>query len=31
MRKGAIVAHGAHEELLKTSEPYRRIFARFDD
>jgi ATP-binding cassette subfamily B protein len=31
IRNGRIAAQGTHEELLKTSEPYRRIFARFDD
>ncbi len=27
---GQIVASGTHEELLRMSEPYRRIFARYD-
>lgn len=28
--KGKIVASGTHEDLLRTSPPYRRIFARYD-
>jgi ATP-binding cassette subfamily B protein len=28
MRRGRVAAIGAHEELMRTSEPYRRIFAR---
>lgn len=28
--KGKLVANGTHEELLRTSLPYRRIFARYD-
>ncbi len=31
LRRGRIVAQGKHEELLRSSEPYRRIFARHDD
>lgn len=27
---GKLIASGSHEELLRTSEPYRRIFARYD-
>ncbi len=27
---GRIIGSGTHEELLRTSEPYRRIFARYD-
>ncbi|MEP7286172.1 MAG: ATP-binding cassette domain-containing protein, partial [Chloroflexota bacterium] len=27
LRHGRIAAHGTHEDLLRTSEPYRRIFA----
>jgi len=30
LRKGKIAAVGRHEELLKTSEAYRRIFARYE-
>jgi ATP-binding cassette subfamily B protein len=30
MHQGTIVAQGTHEELLRRSEPYRRIFARYD-
>jgi ATP-binding cassette subfamily B protein len=30
LRKGRVVAQGAHEELLTTSEAYRRIFARYE-
>lgn len=30
LRQGRVVAQGAHEALLKASEPYRRIFARMD-
>jgi ATP-binding cassette subfamily B protein len=30
MHHGTIVAQGSHEELLRRSEPYRRIFARYD-
>jgi ATP-binding cassette, subfamily B, bacterial len=30
LRKGKIAAIGRHEELLKTSEAYRRIFARYE-
>ncbi|RMG80470.1 MAG: ABC transporter ATP-binding protein [Chloroflexi bacterium] len=30
LRQGRIVAQGQHEELLKTSEAYRRIFARYE-
>jgi len=28
--QGTLVADGTHEDLLRTSEPYRRIFARYD-
>jgi ATP-binding cassette subfamily B protein len=28
--QGTLVADGTHEGLLRTSEPYRRIFARYD-
>ena len=31
LRKGKIVAHGYHEQLLKTSEDYRRVFGRHLD
>ena len=27
LRKGQVAALGSHEDLLRTSEPYRRIFA----
>ena len=30
MRMGRVVAQGTHEQLLNTSEPYRRIFARYE-
>ena len=30
LRNGAIVAQGTHEDLLRTSEPYQRIFARYE-
>ncbi|MFN8564252.1 MAG: ABC transporter ATP-binding protein [Anaerolineae bacterium] len=30
MRKGRVVAQGKHEDLLQTSEAYRRIFARYE-
>ncbi|MAS33186.1 MAG: ABC transporter [Anaerolineaceae bacterium] len=30
LRKGQIVAQGSHEDLLQTSESYRRIFARYE-
>ncbi|HEC23840.1 MAG TPA: ABC transporter ATP-binding protein [Chloroflexi bacterium] len=30
LRKGRVVAQGTHEELLNTSEAYRRIFARYE-
>ena len=30
LRRGRIVAQGAHEDLLETSESYRRIFARYE-
>ena len=31
IRRGRIVAQGDHEDLLRTSDAYRRIFARYDD
>jgi ATP-binding cassette subfamily B protein len=31
LRQGRVVAQGAHEDLLKSSEAYRRIFARYED
>lgn len=31
LRKGKVVAQGTHEDLLQSSESYRRIFARYDD
>jgi len=31
LRKGRVVAQGAHDDLLQSSESYRRIFARYDD
>ena len=30
LRKGRVVAQGSHEDLLKSSEAYRRIFARYE-
>jgi len=30
MRQGRVVAQGKHEDLLKTSEAYQRIFARYE-
>ncbi|MEL6152237.1 MAG: ABC transporter ATP-binding protein, partial [Chloroflexota bacterium] len=30
IKKGAVVAQGKHEDLLATSEAYRRIFARYE-
>jgi ATP-binding cassette subfamily B protein len=30
MHHGTIVAQGTHDDLLRQSEPYRRIFARYD-
>jgi ATP-binding cassette, subfamily B, bacterial len=30
LRNGGIVAQGSHDELLRTSEAYRRIFARYE-
>jgi ATP-binding cassette subfamily B protein len=30
LRKGHIVAQGSHNELMKTSDSYRRIFARYE-
>jgi ATP-binding cassette subfamily B protein len=30
LRQGRVVAQGAHEELLRTSDAYRRIFARYE-
>lgn len=31
LRRGKIAAMGAHEDLLRTSEAYRRIFARYEE
>lgn len=31
LKQGEIVSQGTHEELLNTSEAYRRIFARYDE
>lgn len=31
LRKGKVVAQGTHEDLLQSSESYRRIFARYDE
>ena len=31
LRKGHVVAQGTHEDLLQSSESYRRIFARYDE
>jgi ATP-binding cassette subfamily B protein len=31
LRKGRIVASGSHEELMKTSEAYQRIFTRYEE
>ncbi len=31
LRRGSVVAQGKHEELLRASEDYRRIFARYED
>ena len=31
LRQGRVVAQGTHEELLASSEPYRRIFARHEE
>jgi ATP-binding cassette subfamily B protein len=31
LRKGRVVAQGSHDELLHTSESYRRIFARYEE
>jgi ATP-binding cassette subfamily B protein len=31
LRKGEVVAQGSHEDLLHTSESYRRIFARYEE
>jgi ATP-binding cassette subfamily B protein len=30
LRQGRVAAQGTHEELLRTSEAYRRIFARYE-
>ncbi|HEX5689145.1 MAG TPA: ATP-binding cassette domain-containing protein, partial [Roseiflexaceae bacterium] len=30
LRRGELAAHGTHEELLATSDAYRRIFARYE-
>ena len=29
LEKGRVIANGSHDELLRTSEHYRRIFARY--
>jgi ATP-binding cassette subfamily B protein len=31
IKHGTVVAQGSHEELLKSSDAYRRIFARYDE
>ncbi|MGJ3238305.1 MAG: ABC transporter ATP-binding protein [Anaerolineae bacterium] len=31
IKNGRVVAQGSHEELLKSSQAYRRIFARYDE
>lgn len=31
LRKGRVAAIGSHEQLMRTSEPYRRIFAQYGD
>ncbi len=31
LRNGRVVAQGSHDDLLKTSEAYRRIFARYEE
>jgi ATP-binding cassette, subfamily B, bacterial len=31
LRKGRVVAQGTHDDLLQSSESYRRIFARYDE
>ncbi len=31
LERGRAIANGSHEELLRSSEHYRRIFARYDD
>jgi len=30
LKNGELVAQGTHDELLETSEAYRRIFLRYD-
>ena len=30
LRRGRLAAAGSHEELMRTAEPYRRIFARYE-
>ena len=30
LEKGRVIANGSHDELLRISEHYRRIFARYD-
>jgi len=30
LRKGRVVAQGSHDDLLATSDAYRRIFARYE-
>jgi ATP-binding cassette subfamily B protein len=30
LRRGELVAQGTHEELLRTSDVYRKIFARYE-
>jgi ATP-binding cassette, subfamily B, bacterial len=31
LRRGELAAQGSHDELLATSEAYRRIFARYEE
>jgi ATP-binding cassette, subfamily B, bacterial len=31
LRRGELAAHGSHDDLLNTSEAYRRIFARYEE
>jgi ATP-binding cassette subfamily B protein len=30
LKQGRVAAQGTHEQLMQTSEPYRRIFARYE-